>query len=56
MFKKPNRKINTVFIYCSATDNPKHDDVKVIKRWTGRTVSRLAADRSYATQMLDNER
>ena len=27
------RKINRVFIHCSASDNPAHDDVSVIKQW-----------------------
>lgn len=36
-FTKPRRKIDRVFIHCSASDNPAHDDVKVIKRWhTGK--------------------
>lgn len=33
MFIKLNRKVHTVFIHCSASDNPKHDDISVIKRW-----------------------
>ena len=32
-FKKPNRVVRTVFIHCSATDNPKHDNVPTIRRW-----------------------
>lgn len=27
------RKIDRVFIHCSASDNPKHDDVAVMDRW-----------------------
>lgn len=27
------RKIDTVFIHCSASDNPAHDSVDVIRRW-----------------------
>jgi N-acetylmuramoyl-L-alanine amidase len=27
------RHIDTVFVHCSASDNPKHDSVDVIKRW-----------------------
>lgn len=33
LFQKPNRPIHTVFIHCSASDNPDHDDIKVIKQW-----------------------
>jgi len=33
MFNKPKRSVNRVFIHCSASDNPKHDDVKVIEEW-----------------------
>lgn len=32
-FKKPNRHVNTVFIHCSASDNPAHDDVSIIRSW-----------------------
>ena len=32
-FKKPNRHVETVFIHCSASDNPAHDDVSVIRSW-----------------------
>jgi N-acetyl-anhydromuramyl-L-alanine amidase AmpD len=33
IFKKPNRIIKRVFIHCSASDNPKHDNVKTITEW-----------------------
>lgn len=33
LFIKPKRKVDRVFIHCSASDNPKHDDVKVIRKW-----------------------
>lgn len=33
IFKKPNRKIHSVFIHCSASDHPGHDDVDVMRRW-----------------------
>lgn len=33
MFVKPKRKINKVFIHCSASDNPNHDDISVIEKW-----------------------
>jgi N-acetyl-anhydromuramyl-L-alanine amidase AmpD len=32
-FNKPNRNITEVFLHCSATDNPDHDDVEVIRKW-----------------------
>lgn len=32
-FKKSNRKVNRVFLHCTASDNPKHDNVKVIEGW-----------------------
>ena len=33
LFTKPKRAIRKVFIHCSASDNPEHDDVKVIAKW-----------------------
>ena len=33
MFQKPSRNVNTVFVHCSASDNPDHDDVSVIRKW-----------------------
>lgn len=32
-FSKPSRKVTKVFIHCSASDNPKHDNVETIDRW-----------------------
>lgn len=32
-FTAPKRQIKRVFIHCSASDNPAHDDVSVIKQW-----------------------
>lgn len=32
-FTPPLRSINRVFIHCSASDKPKHDDVAVIRKW-----------------------
>lgn len=32
-FKKSIRTVNRVFIHCSASDNPKHDDISVMKEW-----------------------
>jgi hypothetical protein len=31
--KKPTRRVDTVFIHCSASDNPGHDDITVVRRW-----------------------
>lgn len=33
LFKAPQREVNRVFLHCSASDNPAHDDILVIKRW-----------------------
>jgi len=33
VFNKPEREVQTVFIHCSASDNPSHDDIAVIKQW-----------------------
>ena len=33
IFKKPDRLVNKVFIHCSASDRPEHDDVYVIRKW-----------------------
>lgn len=33
MFKRPNRLINRVFFHCSASDNPKHDNIETIADW-----------------------
>lgn len=33
MFKKPIRKVTKVYLHCSASDNPAHDDVTVMKKW-----------------------
>lgn len=32
-FRAPKRRIERVFIHCSASDNPDHDDVSVIRQW-----------------------
>ncbi len=32
-FKRPDREIDRVFLHCSATNIPSHDDVEVIRRW-----------------------
>ena len=32
-FLKPNRPVHVVFIHCSASDNPEHDDVSVMRKW-----------------------
>jgi N-acetylmuramoyl-L-alanine amidase len=33
MFQKPNREVYSVFVHCSASDNPDHDKASVIKQW-----------------------
>jgi len=33
MFQKPSRKIHRVFIHCSASDHPHHDNIETIKSW-----------------------
>ncbi len=32
-FSKPQRDVSTVYLHCSATDNPAHDSVEVINQW-----------------------
>lgn len=32
-YTKPNRIINRVFLHCSASDNPSHDNVATISEW-----------------------
>jgi N-acetylmuramoyl-L-alanine amidase len=32
-FIKPKRKVARVFLHCSASDNPAHDDVSVMRKW-----------------------
>jgi len=31
--RKPERPLSRVFIHCSASDNPEHDSVAVMRRW-----------------------
>jgi len=33
MFTKPSRKIHRVFIHCSASDYPQHDNIATMKAW-----------------------
>ncbi|SFV50534.1 Phage lysin, N-acetylmuramoyl-L-alanine amidase  len=33
IFRKPRRRVERVFIHCSASDNPKHDNVATMRRW-----------------------
>ena len=33
MFTKPKRAVGKVFIHCSASDNPAHDNVETIRQW-----------------------
>ncbi|WP_226781851.1 peptidoglycan recognition protein family protein [Oceaniglobus trochenteri] len=32
-FQKPKRRVNCVFIHCSASDNPEHDSAATMDRW-----------------------
>lgn len=32
-FTRPERYIERVFVHCSASDKPEHDDMEVIRRW-----------------------
>lgn len=32
-FKPPQRTVHTVFVHCSASDQPAHDDVSVMRSW-----------------------
>lgn len=31
--KKPKRFVSKVFLHCSASDNPKHDNIETITKW-----------------------
>jgi N-acetyl-anhydromuramyl-L-alanine amidase AmpD len=33
LFQKPSRDVDRVFLHCSASDNPAHDDVEVMRDW-----------------------
>lgn len=33
IFLKPLRPVHSVFLHCSASDRPEHDDVEVIRQW-----------------------
>lgn len=33
MFTKPKRPVSRVFLHCSASDNPMHDDISVMRKW-----------------------
>ena len=33
MFTRPDREVDRVFLHCSASDNPEHDRVDVIRKW-----------------------
>lgn len=47
--EKPERAVDRVFIHCSASDNPAHDDIEVIKQWhtDKRPVGRGFSDVGY---------
>ena len=33
MFNKPQRYVERVFVHCSASDNPNHDSVDIVRQW-----------------------
>jgi len=33
MFDKPHRAVDRVFVHCSASDNPDHDNVQTMREW-----------------------
>jgi N-acetyl-anhydromuramyl-L-alanine amidase AmpD len=33
LFEKPKRTVSKIFLHCSASDNPKHDNVETITKW-----------------------
>ena len=33
IFSKPSRFVDRIFLHCSASDNPSHDNLATIKRW-----------------------
>lgn len=33
VFTKPKRAVTRVFLHCSASDNPKHDNIETIEEW-----------------------
>ena len=33
MFTKPSRRIRRVFVHCSASDYPEHDNIETIRKW-----------------------
>ncbi|MEE4016071.1 hypothetical protein V1T76_28705, partial [Roseibium sp. FZY0029] len=45
-FAKPARAVHTTWLHCSASDNPKHDDVSVIDAdmmlWTAPALAQCA--------------
>ena len=32
-FQKPSRKVDSIWLHCSASDKPNHDDVSVMRNW-----------------------
>ena len=32
-FIKPNRRVDRIFLHCSASDVPAHDNVETIRKW-----------------------
>jgi len=33
VFTRPEREVDRVFLHCSASDNPEHDSIDVVRRW-----------------------
>ncbi|MEA3419119.1 MAG: N-acetylmuramoyl-L-alanine amidase [Campylobacterota bacterium] len=33
MFTKPSRRVRRVFVHCSASDYPEHDNIETIRKW-----------------------
>ena len=33
LFQKPRRKVDRVYIHCSASDNPEHDNIETMRDW-----------------------
>ena len=44
MYKKPDRKINKVYLHCSASDHTQHDDVAVMAAWHKDRWPRYCSD------------
>lgn len=49
--KKPTRKVEKIFIHCTASDNPLHDNIATTKKWH---LARKFKDVGYHFQILKN--